>query len=77
MQGLTFLPTTIGETAHEVMAMRRERIEHRTPRRPRRLPEILPLDPRDPDIVRAKALSAGRVGPSDRSEPAAAGDVQS
>jgi hypothetical protein len=36
--------------------MRRERIERKAPKRPRRSVEILPLDPRDPDIVRAKHL---------------------
>ena len=36
--------------------MRRERIEKPKAPRKRTLPEILPLDPRDPDIVRAKDL---------------------
>ena len=36
--------------------MRRERIKRRRAPGPRTLPEILPLDPRDPDILRAKEL---------------------
>jgi hypothetical protein len=36
--------------------MRRERIEKPKAPRKRTLPEILPLDPRDPDVVHAKAL---------------------
>jgi hypothetical protein len=36
--------------------MRRERIVRTAPRRPRRSIEVLPIDPRDPDIVRAKAI---------------------
>jgi hypothetical protein len=36
--------------------MRREWIQRKAPGRPRRPAEILPLDPRDPDILRAKAL---------------------
>jgi len=36
--------------------MRRERVQRRVPTKPRNPAEILPLDPRDPDIVRAKAL---------------------
>jgi len=36
--------------------MRRIRIETPKARRARRWPDALPLDPRDPDIVRAKAL---------------------
>jgi hypothetical protein len=36
--------------------MRRERIVRNAPKRPRRAVEILPLDARDPDIVRAKHL---------------------
>jgi hypothetical protein len=38
--------------------MRRRRIVQTAPKRPNRSVEILPLDPRDPDIVRAKALEA-------------------
>lgn len=36
--------------------MRRERIEKKRAPSPRKLPEILPLDPRDPDILRAKEI---------------------
>jgi hypothetical protein len=35
--------------------MERIRIE-RKPKRPREQPKILPLDPRDPDILHAKAV---------------------
>jgi hypothetical protein len=45
--------------------MRRERIEKPKARRKRTLPEILPLDPRDPDVVHAKAL-IGRASPPRR-----------
>jgi hypothetical protein len=37
--------------------MRRIQIEKQTLPRARRWPEVLPLDPRDPDIRRAKALA--------------------
>jgi hypothetical protein len=43
----------------EERAVRRTRIERPKMRRGRALPEILPLDPRDPDVRRAKALVAG------------------
>lgn len=36
--------------------MRRIRIEKPKPRRERFVREVLPLDPRDPDVVRAKAI---------------------
>jgi hypothetical protein len=36
------------------MSVKRERIEKPKPRRPRELEMILPLDPRDPDVVRVK-----------------------
>lgn len=36
--------------------MRRERIEKKAPRKPTREVEVLPLDPRDPDVVHAKEL---------------------
>ncbi len=39
--------------------MKRIRIERRV-RRERDWPEILPPDPRDPDVVRAKALGRAR-----------------
>lgn len=42
--------------------MRRERIEKRKVT----LPEVLPLDPRDPDIVHAKELTETRVPPRRR-----------
>jgi hypothetical protein len=37
-----------------VSGVKRERIEKPKPRRPRELEMVLPLDPRDPDVVRAK-----------------------
>jgi hypothetical protein len=40
--------------------MRQERIRRKVPRRPRTV-EILPLDPRDPDVVRAKAMLVRRT----------------
>ena len=46
--------------------MRRERIEKTKAPRKRTLPEILPLDPRDPDIVRAKLLIEHRMPPPRR-----------
>jgi hypothetical protein len=36
--------------------MKRVRIEKPKPRRERWWLEVLPLDPRDPDVVRAKAI---------------------
>ncbi len=51
--------------------MRRERIIRKAPR-PRKAVEILPLDPRDPDIVRAKALQDRVVRRSPRIAPHAA-----
>jgi hypothetical protein len=44
----------------EVLEMKRERIERPKPRRARELEPILPLDPRDPDVVRVKRGSAWR-----------------
>jgi len=38
--------------------MERIRVERKPVKRKIRRPEILPLDPRDPDIVRAKQLLA-------------------
>jgi hypothetical protein len=35
--------------------IRRERIEKKASKKPRQQAEILPLDPRDPEILRAKA----------------------
>jgi hypothetical protein len=40
-----------------------ERIRISKPVKPRERPKILPLDPRDPDIVRAKAVQERRVAP--------------
>jgi hypothetical protein len=39
-----------------MVMMRRERIEKRVAKKPIRRVEVLPLDPRDPDIVRAKQM---------------------
>jgi hypothetical protein len=41
------------------LAMKRIRTSAPRIRRERRLPEDLPDDPRDPDVVRAKALARG------------------
>jgi hypothetical protein len=41
--------------------MRRIRIVAPRTRRERRWPEDLPADPRDPDVVRAKALARARL----------------
>ena len=46
--------------------MRRERIEKPKAPRERTLPEILPLDPRDPAIVRAKVLAERSAPPRRR-----------
>jgi hypothetical protein len=46
--------------------MQRERIERPKAPRKRSLPEILPLDPRDPDIVHAKELIEHIVPPRRR-----------
>jgi hypothetical protein len=48
--------------------MRREQIVRRKLQGKRRLPEIPPLDPRDPDILRAKELTSTQV-PSRRRSP--------
>jgi hypothetical protein len=50
--------TTTGATDKE-RAVKRTRIERPKVRRERALPGIIPLDPRDPDARRAKALVAG------------------
>lgn len=39
--------------------MRRVRVEKPKGRRDRRWTEVLPLDPRDPDVARAKAIGSG------------------
>jgi hypothetical protein len=46
--------------------MRREQIDRTKLPRRRKLPEILPLDPRDPDIVRAKELVEPQTSPRRR-----------
>jgi hypothetical protein len=43
-----------------------ERIRIAKPVKPRERPKILPLDPRDPDIVRAKAIQNRYVSPRHR-----------
>jgi hypothetical protein len=40
--------------------MKRIRIDKRRIRRERSWPEDMPIDPRDPDVVRAKALARAR-----------------
>ncbi|HKE54395.1 MAG TPA: hypothetical protein VKC55_06465 [Actinomycetota bacterium] len=46
--------------------MRREQIDRRKlPRKPK-LPDVLPLDPRDPDIVHAKELAETQIPPRRR-----------
>lgn len=47
--------------------MQRIRIE-RKPKKPRERPKILALDPRDPDILRAKAIQE-RYGQLDAAPP--------
>lgn len=46
--------------------MRRERIEKKPVKKPKRHLEILPLDPRDPDILHAKELTEKQHPPRDR-----------
>jgi hypothetical protein len=43
-----------------------ERIRIRKPMKPKERPKVLPLDPRDPDIVRAKALQVRAAAPRGR-----------
>jgi hypothetical protein len=43
-----------------------ERIRIRKPMKPKERPKVLPLDPRDPDIVRAKALQVHAAAPRGR-----------
>jgi hypothetical protein len=43
-----------------------ERIRIRKPMKSKERPKILPLDPRDPDIVRAKGLPARAAAPRGR-----------
>jgi hypothetical protein len=40
--------------------MKRMQLEKPKPRRPRELETLLPLDPRDPDVVRVKKGSVSR-----------------
>lgn len=61
-----FRPECRGYRCVVEVAMQRIRIE-RKPAKPRRRPaKILPLDPRDPDIVRAKAIQERYVPPRRR-----------
>lgn len=46
--------------------MRREQVDRKKLPRKRRLPDVLPLDPRDPDIVHAKELTETQVPPRRR-----------
>ena len=46
--------------------MRREQIDRRKLPRKRKLPDVLPLDPRDPDIVHAKELIQTQIPPRRR-----------
>jgi hypothetical protein len=45
----------------EEMTVKRIRMDRRRTRRERPWREILPPDPRDPDVVRAKALARGTI----------------
>jgi hypothetical protein len=46
--------------------MRRDQIDRKRLPRRRELPEILPLDPRDPDVVHAKELVEHQAPPGRR-----------
>ena len=46
--------------------MRREQIDRRKLPRKQKLPDILPLDPRDPDVLHANELVETRVPPARR-----------
>jgi hypothetical protein len=50
--------------------MKRIRIDRQRSRRKRDWLEDLPTDPRDPDVVRAKALARNRPTDSPRTDPA-------
>jgi hypothetical protein len=50
--------------------MKRIRVSAPRIRRERRWPEELPADPRDPDVVRAKALARARPAGSSRASRA-------
>jgi hypothetical protein len=43
-----------------------ERIRIAMPVRPKERPEVLPLDPRDPDILRAKSVQVRASAPRGR-----------
>lgn len=43
-----------------------ERIRIAKPMKPRERPKVLPLDPRDPDIVHAKAIQVRAAAPRGR-----------
>lgn len=46
--------------------MRRERIERKPAKTPKRHVDVVPLDPRDPDILRAKELVTTQLPPRGR-----------
>jgi hypothetical protein len=46
--------------------MRRERIEKKPPKPRQRPADVLPLDPRDPDVLRAKELVTTQLPPRRR-----------
>ncbi|HEX5903301.1 MAG TPA: hypothetical protein VF028_09360 [Actinomycetota bacterium] len=46
--------------------MRRERIERKASKKPNRHLDVLPLDPRDTDVVRAKELVTTQLPPRRR-----------
>ena len=46
--------------------MQREQVDRRQLPRKRKLPDVLPLDPRDPDVVRAKDLIETQIPPRRR-----------
>ena len=50
--------------------MKRVRVDRREIRRKRQWAEDLPADPRDPDVVRAKALARARLTGSSRTSRA-------
>lgn len=50
--------------------MKRIRIDKPRIRRERSWPEDLPIDPRDPDVVRAKALARAQAADSSRTKSA-------
>jgi hypothetical protein len=46
--------------------MRRERIERKLARKPSQHLDVLPLDPRDPDVLRVKELVTPQLPPRRR-----------